>query len=131
MKEGLFFLILTLSICFSSCDNGTSPRKLADDYCDCIKGGISLDMNMFSDDYDDIIQNMNDKDRQKLLETTIRFRDAIKQKRGEQRKRFLKDFLKALLDTDCADMAFGFIPYEEIIRNLDKSIKWMERDSGK
>ncbi len=114
MYRILFSAIFFVSI--NSCSS-SKTEKLANDYCAClINGGLNSSMNttsafQFLDDNQACFQKVG----KELYE-------IMKPMNDSQRARFLKEFTKELLDTDCGNIAFSLIPYNELLEELDKNV---------
>jgi hypothetical protein len=128
-KIGLFFLLFVLIIGISSCKNEESPKQLANDFCDCIVSGINLDILTGNYDFTEIAKKLNKTSREKLINTLKIFKETMETMTGEGRKNFLKEFLKELLETDCADIALSFIYYGELLNEIDNAINVIQLTS--
>jgi hypothetical protein len=126
MKKQSFFLFLTLIVIIAaSCSDG-SPEKLAKEACDCMKGAGLKSAG-------DILSMQDSRETERKVQGRMRdcmqdVGEKIKKEMediddSDDRAQYMKDLLKAALDTDCADFALEAIPYDEMIRSLPGSSK--------
>lgn len=106
-----FLYILFFAVSFSACTDKST--ELANDWCSCMKrSGLNNAMrgpasfgefDMKSPCFDELGKEMY---------------DVLKGMTNDQRARFMKSFSQELLETDCADMVFNLLPYDEIIEEF-------------
>lgn len=122
MKYSLIkYSLIAIIIFIASC---SAPKKLANDLCDCfsdagMKKGIMLD---------NLTRVMDDSKKdtcEKMFLT--RFYDEMALLNNNDRGKYTKNFIKSMLDTECGDILFESIPYEELLESLKRKKEKEER----
>jgi len=114
-------VILTILLLLVSCNSKNSPEKFAQDACACITQSGFDDLvsgkNTLPEDY---FTASNSPECVKKMSN--RLSKILKNKSHQQRVDFTRELFKAALDTKCGDIILNFfIPYEELIKEFEKS----------
>ncbi len=127
MKYKLSFLLLSGTLFLSSC--GSDASSYAEDLCDCMEESGYTDqvgLGVFS-----MGSNSREKREaeEKMQECALpilkEMRDDFKDMDDDEKKEFVKEFVKASIDTECSDQLMDNIPWA-LVMNGFKSL--MERD---
>ncbi len=125
---GLFSLLL-----FAGCSSPESKAEdRAEEICDCVKSiGISDDMNIFSLQSRSVMRDIEDKAERelprKLLKVFKKIEKDIDPLSKEEKKEYTRALMKAILDTDCADIALNNIPYDMLGLGIDMMEEQLDR----
>jgi len=111
MKFIYYFLLITI---FSfACS--TPGENYANDVCSCLKeSGLKNVLNPR-----DFAGNFNSTNSC-IDEIGEEIYEILKGMSNSQRATFIKDFSREFLDTDCADIAFNLLPYDEMIKQMGR-----------
>ncbi len=103
MKK-MYFALMIIGLVLTSCGSGGSPSSRAKDLCDCLKdAGVEFDGINDLDDLEKIGDKMEKKKGQKCVLAVMEgVDDDISDMDDKETGEYLRDFLKAVIDTDCA-----------------------------
>lgn len=128
LTGGAFTLLL-----FAGC---SSPESKAEDraeaMCDCVMElGIDKNMNLMTlqdrSTMRDIERKAEKELPEKLLKILREIEDDIDPLSKEEKKEYTRALMKAILDTECADLALDNIPYDMLGLGIDMMEQQMER----
>ena len=128
MKK-MYFALLMLGLVLTSCGSGGSPSSRANDLCDCLKeAGVEFDGINDLDDLEKIGDKMEKKKGQKCVLAVMEGVDEdISDMDDKETGEYLRDFLKAMIDTDCASEGMEEMEFGDMKKQLKKEIKRMKR----
>jgi hypothetical protein len=108
-----FFYQLIIVFFISACSH--QGEDFANKVCSCLKeSGLKngyVQMNF--------IRNFEVQDPC-LDEVGEEIYELLKDMSNSQRASFMKDFTRALLETQCAEIAFTMLPYDQMIEQMEK-----------
>ena len=128
MKK-MYFALMLLGLVLTSCGSGGSPSSRANDLCDCLKeAGVEFDGINDLDDLEKIGDKMEKKKGQKCVLAVVEGVDEdISDMDDKETGEYLRDFLKAMIDTDCASEGMEEMEFGDMKKQLKKEIKRMKR----
>ena len=116
-KVNSLLLILTLPLLFSYC-GGNNSQGYAEDLCDCFK-------KLGIEDSDELEDLFTDRRAQRkiegkaenilpkcILKIAENIEEEMEDMDKDEKSEFIKSFMKSCVDTDCADIILGAIPYD-------------------
>ncbi len=122
MNWKILFYVLMLGLFFNSCSS--SGEDYANKLCSCMKeSGFKEGINL-----DRIDRNL-ETNNPCFREIGKEIYAEMKGMTDQQRAHFTKEFMKAMLDTDCADIVFKAIPYNELMENMERMYGKSENDN--
>lgn len=123
------YLLITGSLfsvlLFGGCSSPESEAEdRAEEICDCVKElGIDRNINLFSIQSGsfmrDIDRSAGLKIQRDLLNILKKIDEDIDNLSKEEKKDYTKALMKAMIDTDCSDMALSKIPYDMLGLGID------------
>ena len=128
MKK-MYFALMIIGLVLTSCGSGGSPSSRAKDLCDCLKdAGVEFDGINDLDDLEKIGDKMEKKKGQKCVLAVMEGVDEdISDMDDKETGEYLRDFLKAMIDTDCASEGMEEMEFGDMKKQLKKEIKRMKR----
>jgi len=128
MKK-MYFALMIIGLVLTSCGSGGSPSSRAKDLCDCLKdAGVEFDGINDLDDLEKIGDKMEKKKGQKCVLAVMEgVDDDISDMDDKETGEYLRDFLKAVIDTDCASEGMKEMEFGDMKKQLKKEIKRMKR----
>ena len=118
MKKGLL-LFAVLSVLFGAgCSSQQSRAEAhAEEICDCLKEvGVNEDLNLLKLQDRDFVRKMERKAERILPKKILKIMKEIESEMADlsknEKKEYTRSFLKAAIDTECADVALDNIPYD-------------------
>ena len=128
MKK-MYFALMLVGLVLTSCGSGGSPSSRANDLCDCLKeAGVEFDGINDLDDLEKIGDKMEKKKGQKCVLAVLEGVDEdISDMDDKETGEYLRDFLKAMIDTDCASEGMEEMEFGDMKKQLKKEIKRMKR----
>jgi hypothetical protein len=112
----IIFYVLFLGFLINSCSN--PGEDYANKLCSCMKeSGLKNGLNQR-----DFTRSFN-RNEPCFEEIGKEFYFTLKEMDDSQRANFMKQFSKALLETDCADIAFNLIPYDEMLKEMGRKFE--------
>ena len=128
MKK-MYFALMIIGLVLTSCGSGGSPSSRANDLCDCLKeAGVEFDGINDLDDLEKIGDKMEKKKGQKCVLAVMEGVDEdISDMDDKETGEYLRDFLKAMIDTDCASEGMEEMEFGDMKKQLKKEIKRMKR----
>lgn len=131
------YLLLTgglLSIfLFSGCSsNESKAENRAEEICDCVKSiGIDKNISIGKLQNRDFVRDIERKAEKelprKLLKVLRKIEEDIDDLSKAEKKEYTRSLMKALIDTDCADIALDNIPYDMLGFGLDMAEEGLDR----
>ena len=120
---------MIIGLVLTSCGSGGSPSSRAKDLCDCLKdAGVEFDGINDLDDLEKIGDKMEKKKGQKCVLAVMEgVDDDISDMDDKETGEYLRDFLKAMIDTDCASEGMKEMEFGDMKKQLKKEIKRMKR----
>ena len=120
---------MIIGLVLTSCGSGGSPSSRANDLCDCLKeAGVEFDGINDLDDLEKIGDKMEKKKGQKCVLAVMEGVDEdISDMDDKETGEYLRDFLKAMIDTDCASEGMEEMEFGDMKKQLKKEIKRMKR----
>ena len=125
----MYFALMIIGLVLTSCGSGGSPSSRANDLCDCLKeAGVEFDGINDLDDLEKIGDKMEKKKGQKCVLAVMEGVDEdISDMDDKETGEYLRDFLKAMIDTDCASEGMEEMEFGDMKKQLKKEIKRMKR----
>jgi hypothetical protein len=137
MKKSLFAFILPLLLVFVGCSSPqSSAENHAEEICDCLKEiGVNKDLTIAKMQDREFMRDMEDKAERTLPAKMIKIMKAIEKDLSslskDDKKEYTRTFLKAIIDTDCADVLFENIPYDMMgiaIGEMEREMEYSNRN---
>jgi len=125
---GLFSVLL-----FSGCSSNESKAEdRAEEICDCVKAiGINEDLSFVKLQDRKVMRDIERKAEKELprelLKVMRKIEEDIDDLSKEEKKEYTRALMKALIDTDCANIALDNIPYDMLGFGLDMLESEFER----
>ena len=135
MKK-MFFALLMLGLIMTSCGDSGNPSSRADDLCGCFKdAGVDFDGIKSERDLERLgkkMENLSKKKEKKakkcVLAVAKDIQSDIKEMNDEETAEYMRNLVKAGIDTECATEAMEDFDYGEVKDVLDDAIDDMEDD---
>lgn len=128
LTGGLFSILL-----FAGCSsNESKAENRAEEICDCVKSigidkSLSIGKLQNREFMRDIERKAEEELPRKLLKVLRKIEEDIDNLSKEEKKDYTRSLMKALIDTDCADIALDNIPYDMLGFGLDMVEEGIER----
>ncbi len=125
MKYLLFAGSLILFALLMGCNSPESKvEKRADEICECVKETGITDLDVFSLQDRSEMRAVEQKTQKvlprKLLKVFRKIEQDLDYLSLEKKKRYTRELMKALVDTECMDETLNKIPYSLLGLGLDK-----------
>ena len=124
---------LSSLLLFTGCSSPESKAEdRAEEICECVlELGINKDMNLFSlqdrSKMRDIERKAERELPRKLLKVFKEIEDDIDPLSKDEKKEYTRALMKAMMDTECADIALDNIPYDMLGMGIDMAEEQIER----
>ena len=129
MKK-IYFVLMLVGVVLTSCggDGGASNR--AGDLCDCFKdAGIDFDGLEDISDLKKVGDKMEKKKGQKCVLAVMEgIEDDISDMDDNETGNYLRDFIKAMLDTECVSEGMEDMEFKDMKKELKREIKALKRE---
>ena len=127
MKK-IYFAFIMLGLILTSCGAGGASNR-ASDLCDCFKdAGIDFDGIEDINDLDKIANKMEKKKGQKCVLAVMEgIKEDINDMDDKETGNYLRDFIKAMLDTECVSEGMEDMEFKDMKKELKREIKRMKR----
>jgi hypothetical protein len=135
MNKYLFIFILPLFVVAGCGSSESSAENHAEEICDCLKEiGVNKDLNMVKMQDREFMRTMEDKAERVLPGKILKIMKEVDKDLSSlskvEKKAYTRAFLKAMIDTDCADVALENIPYDMMgiaIGSMEREIERSKR----
>ncbi len=117
----------------SSCSN--KGEGYAEDLCDCMEESGTLDNAKEQMKDERPSRSERAKSGEKFKECAKPILDEMyedmKDMDSDEKEEFVKDLIKGIIDTDCADQLMDEMEWDELEENIDETIERGDRKSGR
>lgn len=135
MKKYLLIPILPLLVVAGCGSSESSAENHAEEICDCLKEiGVNKDLTIVKMQDREFMRGMEDKAERvlpgKILKIMKEVDKDLSSLSKDEKKAYTRAFLKAMIDTECADIALENIPYDMMglaIGEMESEIEQMKR----
>ena len=126
--KSIYIVLIFAGLILTSCGGGGASNRAAD-LCDCFKdAGIDFDGMEDINDLEKVANKMEKKKGQKCVLAVMEgIEEDISDMDDKETGDYLRDFIKAMLDTECVSEGMEDMEFGDMKKELKREIKRMKK----